>query len=157
MRNQKSEWHSGVGHIDSCCDRRGEFWTPPIHIYRKYQEKQQRKTQSKFVHGGPVIGGYLKSGTLKTCLKWFWHLTLLIFYIWHLILLIFYIWHLTFNQWTNGPMHNVLFVQFFFHSTERSETCRKISWIYCYWTYIHPSSLGRMETRENLIFVILKL
>ena len=30
--------------------------------------------------------------------------------------------------WTaSNAMHNVLFVQFLFHSTERSETCRKIS------------------------------
>ena len=64
LRNQKSEWHSGAGHVDGCCDRLGEFWTPPIkwgtlYIYRKYQEKQQRKTQCKIFHGGPVIGGYL--------------------------------------------------------------------------------------------------
>ena len=31
-----------------------------------------------------------------------------------------------------SPVHNVLFGQFFFLSTERSETCRKISWIYCH-------------------------
>ena len=31
-----------------------------------------------------------------------------------------------------NAMHNVLFVQFVFHSTERSETCPKISWIYCH-------------------------
>ena len=33
---------------------------------------------------------------------------------------------------TSAPLHNVLFGQFFFLSTERSETCRKISWIYCH-------------------------
>ena len=55
------------------------------------------------------------------------------------------------------PLHNVFFVQFFFPSTERGGTYRKIWHLLYHVTYVCPNSFGRGENRENSIFASLKL
>ena len=59
--------------------------------------------------------------------------------------------------WDKFPMHNVFFVQFFFPSTERGGTYRKIWHLLYHVTYVCPNSFGRGENRENSILASLKL
>ena len=60
MRNKKSEWHSGAGHVDGCCDLLGEFWTPPIkwgtfHFYRKSKKSNSEKPNVKLFTVAPSL------------------------------------------------------------------------------------------------------
>ena len=75
----------------------------------------------------------------------------------HCIAILWQIETVIFSVLQHPPVHNVLFGQFEFLTTERAETYLKICVLISHLTYICPSSFDCEELVEKNVFVNFKL